>query len=263
VRADAPRPVDMAPLFDALDEASALFIRAEYAKAIPLLEQILAKDTHNLDAALRLATSHSSLGHDQAAEEAYRRAERIAPESEDVRMYFALHLARGKEWPRAVPMLERIVADDPDRLPALQALAVIRERQGRIAEAVDLREKVYAKRSASAAELVRLGEMAMALGRTPVALSAFEKARGLDPAAFRNDLELGVLYLAANQFQDAKTALDRVSPDDPNYAMAAFKRAQVSVLLREPDAAARIANAREHANEMTRELIARERLFRP
>ena len=261
VRPDAPRPADMASLFDALDEASALFVRGAYAEAIPLLEKILATDTHNLDAALRLATSHSSLGHDGAAEEAFRRAERIAPQSADVRMYFALHLARGDEWPRAVPMLERIVSEDPDRLPALQALAVIRERQGRLGEAVDLRQQVYGKRDATAAELLRLGEMAMEIGRTPVAIDAFEKARALAPASFRHDLELGVLYLSVRRFAEARDALDRIPTTDARYPMAAFKRAQVSVLLHEPDAAARIATARAHADEMTRELIARERLF--
>jgi hypothetical protein len=45
--------------------------------------------------------------------------------------------------------------------------------------------------------------------------------------------------------------------------MALFKRAQVSVLLREPDSAARIAAAKAKADATTRELIARERLFRP
>jgi tetratricopeptide (TPR) repeat protein len=177
-------------------------------------------------------------------------------------MYFALHLARGDEWPRAVTMLERVIADDPDRLPALQALAVIRERQGRVAEAVDLRQKIYAKRNATAAELLRLGEMAMELGRTPVAIDAFEKARAMEGATFRHHLELGVLYLAASRLNDAKNALDQVPANDAKYPMAAFKRAQVSVLLREADAAARIATAREHADETTRELIARERLFR-
>jgi len=44
--------------------------------------------------------------------------------------------------------------------------------------------------------------------------------------------------------------------------MASFKRAQVSVLLHEPDASAHIENARQHADATTRELIARERLFR-
>jgi hypothetical protein len=44
--------------------------------------------------------------------------------------------------------------------------------------------------------------------------------------------------------------------------MVLFKRAQVSVLLNEPDRAARIERARQHADQTTRALIVRERLFR-
>jgi hypothetical protein len=47
-------------------------------------------------------------------------------------------------------------------------------------------------------------------------------------------------------------------PDDP---MALFKRAQVSVLLNEPDRAARIEAARRKADASTKPLIERERLF--
>jgi len=56
-----------------------------------------------------------------------------------------------------------------------------------------------------------------------------------------------VLYLAASRLTEARDALDRVSTKSPAYPMAAFKRAQVSVLLHEPDAPSRIARAREHA----------------
>jgi len=262
VRADAPRPADMAPMFALLDEAARLFVGEQYAQAIPLLEQILAKDPHNLDAALRLATAHSALGHEQAALAAYRKAEVIAPNSADVRTYLALHYARTAEWPAAVPMLERIVAETPDKVPALEALAVVRERQGRLDDAVRLRQKIYTLRSPTAPELTRLGEMEMALGQTTPAIDSFEKARAVEGPAFKHDTELGVLYLASQRFEDARTALDRVQPADPEYPMALFKRAQVSVLLREPDSAARIAAAREHANAMTRQLIERERLFR-
>jgi hypothetical protein len=45
--------------------------------------------------------------------------------------------------------------------------------------------------------------------------------------------------------------------------MALFKRAQVSVLLGEPDRAAWIARAKERADATTRPLIANERLFSP
>jgi len=139
---------------------------------------------------------------------------------------------------------------------------VVRERQGRLPEAVALRQRIYAMRAPSAAELVQLGQLSMSAGDTQAATSAFERARALQGDAFRNELELGVLYLAARRFPEARDALDRVAASDPQYPMALFKRAQVSVLLNEPDRAARVARARERADATTRELIARERLFR-
>jgi choline-sulfatase len=261
VRKDAPRPADMSRLFDVLEKASGLFAREEYAGAIPLLERILAEDPGNLDATLSLATAHSALGHEKQALEAFNKAAEIAPDSQDVRTYLALHYARGKQWERAVPLLERVVAETPDRLPALEALAVVRERQGRDAEAVSLRQKIYGMRRPTPLELVRMGQLAMASGQTTPAIEAFEKARALQGRSFGQDLELGVLYLAARRFPEAKESLDRVPPSHPEYPMALFKRAQVSVLLHEPDRAARIALARERADATTRKLIASERLF--
>jgi arylsulfatase A-like enzyme/Flp pilus assembly protein TadD len=261
VRKDAPRPVDMKEIFDDLDTASTLFVREEYAKVVPLLKKILGRDPQNLDAALRLGTALGALGQDEQAVEMFRRAGDIAPGSRDVRTYLALHYTRGRDWERAGPLLETIVAETPDRLPAVEGLAIVRERQGRIDEAIGLRERVYAARDASPAELVHLGRLAMSAGRTPLALESFEKARRLKPEAFRNDLELGVLYLAARRFAEAREALDRIPPSDPEYPMALFKRAQVSVLLQEPDRLERIAAARRGADASTRKLIATERLF--
>jgi arylsulfatase A-like enzyme/Flp pilus assembly protein TadD len=261
VRKDAPRPADMTHLFDDIERASDLFVKEEYARVIPLLEKILAADPHNLDAALRLATAHSSLGHDDRAEQAFRKAAAIAPRSRDVRVYLALHYARGPEWQRAAPLLEGLAAEDADRLPVLEALAVVRERQGRVADSVALRRKIYERRAPSPEELVQLGQLAMHVEDTPLAIEAFEKARALQARAFRNNLELGVLYFAARRYDDARGALDRVPSTHPEYPMALFKRAQVSVLLGEPDQAARIDAARRRADETTRDLIARERLF--
>ncbi len=261
VRKDAPRPADMTRLFDALEQASGLFVQEDYAGAIPLLKHILAEDPYNLDATLRLATAHSALGHNKLAVEAFAKAAHIAPRSPDVRAYLALHYARGTQWERAVPLLERLVADTPERLPAVEALAVIRERQGRTEEAVGLRQRIYGLREPSPAELVQLGQLAMNAQQTAVAIESFERARSLQRGAFNHDLELGVLYLAARRFEAARAALDRVPPSHQEYPMALFKRAQVSVLLHEPDQAARIAAARQQATATTRELIARERLF--
>jgi arylsulfatase A-like enzyme/Tfp pilus assembly protein PilF len=262
VRPDAPRPIDMSALFDVIERASQLFVRGDYARAIPLFERVLAADDHNLDAALRLASAHSALGNDAHAGAAFARAAAIAPGSADVRTYQALHYARGKEWPRAEPLLEQVLAETPDRLPAMEALAVVRERQGRVAEAVALRQRIYALRAPTVSELVQLGRLSMSVGETAIATSALEKARQLQGASFAHELELGVLYLAARRLPEAREALDRVPSSHPEYPMALFKRAQVSVLLNEPDRAARIQKARERADATTRELIANERLFR-
>jgi arylsulfatase A-like enzyme/Tfp pilus assembly protein PilF len=256
VRADAPRPADMTGLFAVEDEAAALFVRGQYAKAVPLLAQILKQDPYNLDAALRLGTCYSMLGRDADAVAAYEKAQSIAPQSQDVRQYLGLHYARGPQWQKAVPLLEGVVAEAPDRVAALEGLAAVREKQGRFDDAVALRQRINFLRTPSSADLIHLGELAMRTGNTPVAIDAFEKAHA------GHDLELGVLYLAAGRYADARDALDRVAPSDPNYPMALFKRAQVSVLLKEPDAPARIDAARAHANPLTRDLIARERLFR-
>jgi arylsulfatase A-like enzyme/Tfp pilus assembly protein PilF len=261
VRKDAPRPIDMTRLFDLLDKASGLFVNEEYARVIPLLERILAEDPHNLDACLRLAVAHSSLGHEARAEDMFRKAAEMAPGSPDVRTYLALHYTRSRDWSRAEPLLEQIMAETPDRLPAIEALAVIRERQGRVVDALRLRQKIYGMRKPSAAELVRLGQMAMTAEQTAVAIDSFEKARVAQGNGFAHDLELGVLYLASRRYQDARTSLDRVPASHPDYPMALFKRAQVSVLLNEPDRAARIERARRSADQTTRALIARERLF--
>ncbi len=262
VRKDAPRPADMVRLLAVLDQASSLFVEEKYREAIPLFQRIQIEDPYNLDAALRLATAYSSLGQDARAIDAFKKAAAIAPRSVDVRLYLALHYARGRDWERAVPLLEPIVADTPDRLAAVEALADVREKQGRFADAIALRQRIETLRPSTVADALRLGRLAMAAQQTPLAIESFERARTLEGRAFARDLELGVLYLAARRFADARDALDRVPPSHPEYPMALFKRAQVSMLLKEPDSAARIAAARRHADATTRGLIAKERLFR-
>jgi len=261
-RKDAPRPVDMVHLFAPLEQASALFVAERYAQAIPLFERILAADPYNLDAMLRIASAHSALRHDRQAEAMFEKAALMAPQSADVKVYLALHYARTPDWQRGVPLLEQVAAEHPNRMPVLEALADVRERQQRVPEALALRQRIYALRTPTPAELVQLGQLAMESGRTPLALDAFERARAADGQAFTADLELGLLYMNARRLEDARAALDRVPRTHREYAVVLFKRAQLSVMLNEPDQAARIAAARRGADARTRDLIANEKLFR-
>jgi tetratricopeptide (TPR) repeat protein len=210
---------------------------------------------------LRLAVAHSVLGDGPRALDYFRRAGSIAPESLDVRHYRGMHHLRSGERERAEPLFAEVLARSPERLSALEALARIRREQGRLAEAAGLVERTVALRRDPAPALLELGELRMALGDTPGALRAFERARELQGEGFTGWLELGVLYLADRRLAEARDSLDRVPPAHPDFPLALFKRAQVSVLLGEPDAEARIRLAREHADATSGPLIDNEPLF--
>jgi tetratricopeptide (TPR) repeat protein len=258
---DAPRPRDMTGLFAALDLGSGLFARGEYAAAIPVFERVLAEDPGNLSVALRLAAAHSALGHRAAADDFFARAAAIDPGSLDLDHYRALHELRNGDWQSAKPRLERVVAAMPERLPALEALARVRQHEERIPEAIALYERAIELEREPAGVLLALGELAMSIGDTAKAVGAFERARDLQGDAFDRQLELGVLYLDQQRYADAAAALDQVPAPHAARAMALFKRAQVAVLLGEPDAAERVAAARRGADAVTRALIENERLF--
>jgi tetratricopeptide (TPR) repeat protein len=225
----------MTAMLDVIERASALFTEGRYRDCIPLFERVLTADPRNIDAALRLASAHSALGENAKAIQMFQRAAQIDPNSQDVRTYLGLHYVRLKEWDRAATLLEQVVKESPDRATAVEALATVKAKQG---------------------------ELSMDAGETDEAIAAFERARTLQPAAFSHDLDLGVLYLAAHRFEDSRAALDRFLAAHPDDAMGLFKRAQVSVLLNERDKNARIELARRKADETTRALIERERLFR-
>jgi arylsulfatase A-like enzyme/tetratricopeptide (TPR) repeat protein len=261
VPAGAPRAADMTHVFADLDAAAGAFGNERYAQAAPIFERILKSDPGNLMVAVQIAVCRSFLGQDRAALSAFDVAKRIDPDSIEVRHYLAMHHLKEERDQLAAPLFEEVLTAQPDRLPALEGLAQIRARQGRLAEAAALLERAVPLAREPGTRLVEVGLLRMELGETQAAIAALERARELLGPAFRRDLELGVLYLADRRFEDARAALDRVPPDHPGAAMALFKRAQVSVLLGEPDRRERIRVAWERADPATRQLIANEKLF--
>lgn len=144
-------------------------------------------------------------------------------------------------------MLEKSAANRPTASPSSRpwpGFASVRAARGEGPR--DLAAQIHALRKANALELAKVGELAMAAEDTPAALRAFEAAREVEGPAFRHNLELGVLYLACQHSKRPATPWTGCRRK-PAYPMALFKRAQVSVLLREPDRASRIEAARRGA----------------
>lgn len=262
LREDAPRPRDMTHIFADLDLGSGLFVRGELEEAVRVFERVARQDPNNPVVCLRLAVALSVLGDAEGAMFWFRRAEAIDPDSVDLRHYLGMHHFAAGDREAAAPLLESVLVLMPKRLPALEALARIRADQARWDEAADLLERAATLKSEPGDLLVELGGVSMAAGNTPAAISAFERAQAAQGESFRHHLELGVCYLADRQVEAARDLLDQVAESHPQYPLALFKRAQVSVLLGEADRGERIRLARERADDVTRRLIENEPLFR-
>ena len=261
-RDDAPNPRDMVQLVAPLDQASQAFSEGRYAAAAELFGRILEADPGNLAVLVRLAAARSLLGERARADALFERAAQADPDSLDVVQYRGLHHLRFGDLAAAERDLRSVLERSPRRLTVLEALASIAERRGDAERALVLLQRALVFDDRSADLHQRRVLAAMALGRTPEAVAAFERATALGgTAASCCDLELGVLYLAQRRPEEAKAALDRIGSDHPEWPMVLFKRAQVSVLLGEPDRRARVAAARAGADRTTAGLIARERLF--
>lgn len=258
---NAPRAVDMTPLFADLDRASHEFVNERYAQAVPLFERILQRDPGNLMAAVRLAVCHSLLGHEREALATFERAKKIDADSIELRHYLALHYFKQGKGELAAPLLEEVLAAQPERYAALATLAKIRRQEGDLEGALQMMASAVPLAPEPGRTEVELGQIYMDMGQTDAAVESFEDAKAKLGDEFRNHLELGVLYLAQERFNEAKTELDRVDPTHPAIALALFKRAQVSVLLGEADRAERVRLALERADPPTRQLILNERLF--
>ncbi len=262
LRKVAPNPRDMVHIYRDLDIGSGYFTSRNYAAAIQVFSRILEVDPYNFMTAMRLAVAYSVTDQKEQAQEFFERARSINPASIDLRHYHAMHYLRNSQGHLAEPLFESVLLEMPDRLPALQGLMSIYARQGKDEEVMQLLEKIVKIKDSPGKELVRLGQMRMASGDTKAAIGAFEQASQFLERRFRQNLELGVLYLADRQFSNAALSLDKVTRSHPAYPMALFKRAQASVLMSEADSEARVRQAWQRADNTTRRLIVSEKLFR-
>ena len=262
LRDAAPSPKDMVHIYGDLDIGSGYFTNGNYDAAIEVFSRILQIDPYNFMAAMRLAVGYSVTDRAAQAQEFFERARSINPASVDLRHYHAMHYLRNRQSALAEPLFESVLAEMPDRLPALEGLLSIYARRGDDEKVMQTLEKLVKVKASPGPDLLRLGKMRMAKGDTKAAISAFEQASQILDDRFRQNLELGVLYLADRQFANAASSLDKVTRFDPGYPMALFKRAQVSVLLKEADSEARVREAWKRGDDTTRRLIVSEKLFR-
>ncbi|MBW6433443.1 tetratricopeptide repeat protein [Actinoplanes hulinensis] len=142
------------------------------------------------------------------------------PESA-VQIRQALHLAQIGRASAAVPVLRRLLAEDPGDVAALRALAYCLHQAGRYDEMLSVAEQAAALVPADPAVHRQRAMALLELRRTRAAIDAATEARRLDPHDFRNDVTLAEALLAAGgtaRIVAAGAAADRarrMAPQEP------------------------------------------------
>jgi len=176
----------------------------------------------------------------------------------------AVTLHRAGRLAAAEPRYLAILSGEPQHFDALHLLGVVRQQQGRDADAVELIDRALALRPDDAAALSNRGRSLRALGRAHEALASCERAlrlkpefadahnnRGLALAALKRPAEAlksyeaalshdpahldalnnrGIALFEANRLDEALAAFDRALAVRPDHAHAHWNRAQVLLL---------------------------------
>ena len=141
---------------------------------------------------------------------------------------------------------ERAVNTLPDmqsNADALHLLGLVRQKQNRPAQALDLLNRSLAVRPGHPHVLVNLGKTLKSMGRNPEAVSAFTAALASQPDLTDALCELGELQYRAGHLDDAEISLRRALQIEPGHLQSRYwlgltlqngeRYAEAEVLLRE------------------------------
>lgn len=163
---------------DAGDDADTALAAGEFyqrgkdlARAGQLFEKVAAKDPTNLRALFSLGSVLERQKKFDEAEQAFRKALVVAPDSAITLNYLGyMNADRKVRVEEALVLIQKALADDPDNGSYLDSLAWALHRLGRNAEAVPVIRKAYASQDKSAVVTAHLGLILADAGDTAEAL---------------------------------------------------------------------------------------------
>ena len=115
----------------------------------------------------------------------------------------------------------------PDHFDALHLLGVLRGRQGRLAEALDLLNRATARNGASAQAWSNRGHVLYLLGRYPDAIASCERALAIAPETADALNNRGNALQALERHSEALADYDRALAINPSFAQALNNRGLV------------------------------------
>jgi tetratricopeptide (TPR) repeat protein len=178
------------------------------------------------------------VGDTEEALEQYRRAQKLDPESADIRLEIARLLRESGQPAEAMTEARAAVADSPDSAEGYRLLAELylltadrEEEPDALRRAAEALEQVARLDTDDVETLQRLGQIYAQLQDHKAAASAWERLAALDPRSFEAQLRAGRSYLALGDTDKAQAAFQRameLRPGSSAYASlaAAYAAAQ-------------------------------------
>lgn len=170
---------------EALPQLAKLLLEREaHEQAVPLLEQMVARDAGNIPAVTMLGIT----------------------------------LAKSGQYEKAVPVLQKAVALDPDATPAMVELITSLDRVNRFGEARDLCLRLIAAHPDNSAGYANLAGFEVRLGNIEAGIQAAEKAYALEPEAPLSIGTLANIRWMQQRVDEAEVLFRRYiaqQPDDP------------------------------------------------
>ncbi len=250
-----------------------------FSQALPDFEAAFNANNQFLPVRFYLGATHYHLGQYQQAENLISRFVSMNPAYPPGRKLLArIRLQEGK-FTEMERLLQPVLAANDEDIAALNLLAVALNQQGKNKEGVALLEKIVSLQPESAEAHLLLGSGLLAQGEEEQGLQALEIAAKLDPGTQQSADELlvryylerkkldqalttaksyqqrtpdqaaplnllGLVLLAKQENEAAKSALDKAREIEPGNIMA--NQNQATLALREQD----YATARQHYNEI-------------
>ena len=131
----------------------------------------------------------------------------------------------------------QVLAAAPRHVPSLTMLGLLRHKQGRHTEALELLDTVMRHSPANPKVHYNRGHVLLALGRPAEALAAFEKALALDPAYEKAHFNRGEMLRRLDRHEEAVAAYDAALVLRPDSAASLFSRAAALARLERLEAA--------------------------
>ncbi|MCA9679341.1 MAG: tetratricopeptide repeat protein, partial [Myxococcales bacterium] len=255
----APRPVAAQEDEEEVlvGEARRAIARRDYGRAGTLLDQALAANPRRLDVYVLRATVHGVRGEHAEAVALMRRAQKLAPDSDDVLATLGIQLVLADQADEGAPLLEALVAHAPGRYDAQVVLGHYYVRRGRWDDAVTAFAAYFDHRPASAAgeDALHRVDQANAHLRSGDPRRALALYRQVLAAAPDNVLaRLGVAWsMAAIDCRQALAIFDDLADLEARYAEVSLVRGRCAMRMGRLDdaltAAQRYRDARPDAGD--------------